>query len=587
VAEIPVSIMVRDNPVMKDAASIRTNAQVYRKIFASYSHKDEKIVEEFEKYSRATGDNYLRDVSILRTGELWNERISELIKEADVFQLFWSNNSMNSTYVRQEWEYALALGRPYFIRPVFWEDPLPEDKEKKLPPEDLRKYHFHKLPSGKIIYHSRKMQNASEDLVTDPHDEFLTTQTFLIKPDVMKSDSEQRGEFQKNQNVYAQPDFRESIEPGKPDKPPKKGDLEYKVSCSPPKDSSIHLQIPAEMKNRYLDLQIIGHGGFGRVYRGKRRKDGYDVAVKILNTSDPKMVKDVFSDLKRWVKLDHKNVVKLIDFNVIPTFFTETELCDRTLADLEKSLSTREAVQIMFEVCEGLKYLHARGIIHRDLKPRNILIKNNVPKISDLDPYRPDLDRYLSPVGIYTPFYAAPEQISSNSIDIRTDIWQVGVILFELIHGTLPFTGDSLAILLKNINSEKPSLPEADAPDKRIVNDIITKCLEKDPEHRYQSVTGLQKDLGGYLISVYRDDLKHAKGFEDIQRISSELMLISMKIGDNVSAYNYLMDLAQSSQGIKQQSAFDLADAIRMRIDAGIHELPDELILNAELLTGL
>jgi hypothetical protein len=64
-------------------------------------------------------------------------------------------------------------------------------------------------------------------------------------------------------------------------------------------------------------------------------------------------------------------------------------------------------------------------------------------------------------------------------------------------------------------------------------------------------------------------------------------MLISMKIGDNVSAYNYLMDLAQSSQGIKQQSAFDLADAIRMRIDAGIHELPDELILNAERLTGL
>lgn len=97
----------------------RTDVKPYRKIFASYSHRDTVIVEQFERYAAALGDRYLRDTVELRAGELWNDRLMEMIREADVFQLFWSSNSMHSDYVQQEYEYAMSLGRQNFVRPLY------------------------------------------------------------------------------------------------------------------------------------------------------------------------------------------------------------------------------------------------------------------------------------------------------------------------------------------------------------------------------------------------------------------------------------------------------------------------------------
>ena len=118
-------------------------ATPYRRVFPSYSHKDLAIVRQAEAYGRALGDVYLRDRVALRSGEQWNERLLELIEEADVFQLFWSHNSMRSDYVRREWEHAVSLRRPAFIRPTYWEVPMPESDHPRLPPEDLAGLHFH------------------------------------------------------------------------------------------------------------------------------------------------------------------------------------------------------------------------------------------------------------------------------------------------------------------------------------------------------------------------------------------------------------------------------------------------------------
>jgi hypothetical protein len=94
---------------------------------------------------RSLGDRYLRDVVDLRAGEKWEEQLLRLIEEADVFQLFWSTNSMCSPFVRQEWEHALVLDRSNFIRPTYWEIPMPESSDPPLPPEALRRLHFHWL----------------------------------------------------------------------------------------------------------------------------------------------------------------------------------------------------------------------------------------------------------------------------------------------------------------------------------------------------------------------------------------------------------------------------------------------------------
>lgn len=119
----------------------------YRRIFLSYSRRDSDIVEQCERYGSSMGDKYLRDVYSLRSGEVWQERLLQLIYKANIFQLFWSSNAMHSPHVRREYEYALSLKREKFIRPTYWETPFPEDGEKGLPPQSLRDLNFHFLGS--------------------------------------------------------------------------------------------------------------------------------------------------------------------------------------------------------------------------------------------------------------------------------------------------------------------------------------------------------------------------------------------------------------------------------------------------------
>ena len=159
-ADVPFSLRVdaaraADRPKLEPE---REAIRRYRRIFASYSHRDLPIVEQFERFVEATGDRYLRDHKILRAGEAWDDRLLELISEADVFQLFWSRNALASPHVRREWEHALSLGRDNFIRPVYWESPLPQ--AAGLPPEPLTRIHFQFL--GAIVPNAEEQHRSSE-----------------------------------------------------------------------------------------------------------------------------------------------------------------------------------------------------------------------------------------------------------------------------------------------------------------------------------------------------------------------------------------------------------------------------------------
>jgi TIR domain len=146
-AKVVLAIRVDRSAPRRAASDAHADeARPYRRIFPSYSHLDEAIVQQVEAYARTLGDEYLRDVTHLRSGEVWSERLAEFIRTADVFQLFWSHNSMDSRWVRQEWEYALSLGRAHFVRPTYWETPMPEAPERGMPPDVLRTLHFQRLP---------------------------------------------------------------------------------------------------------------------------------------------------------------------------------------------------------------------------------------------------------------------------------------------------------------------------------------------------------------------------------------------------------------------------------------------------------
>jgi len=117
----------------------RTEAQPYQSVFISYSHSDSRVVEILEQLYGSIGFTALRDIHFLRPGEKWQPRLLEKIEEADIFQLFWSNNAKRSDSVEVEWRHALGLQRPLFVRPVYWEQPRPE------PPRELQELHFHQL----------------------------------------------------------------------------------------------------------------------------------------------------------------------------------------------------------------------------------------------------------------------------------------------------------------------------------------------------------------------------------------------------------------------------------------------------------
>jgi len=159
-ADVNLSIRVDSSFVPKPATAetVQESARPYRNIFASYSHSDDPIVEELDQHAVAVGDRYLKDVRELRSGEVWSEALEDKIREADIFQLFWSTNSMQSDFVEQEWKYAMGLSRPYFVRPVYWEEPLPECEGR--PPDELKRLHFQRIHVHPGVAQTRRRRRA-------------------------------------------------------------------------------------------------------------------------------------------------------------------------------------------------------------------------------------------------------------------------------------------------------------------------------------------------------------------------------------------------------------------------------------------
>ncbi|WP_456423579.1 protein kinase domain-containing protein, partial [Thermococcus sp.] len=241
-----------------------------------------------------------------------------------------------------------------------------------------------------------------------------------------------------------------------------------------PTSSSAGLQLPADFLSqlayKYSDVELIGKGGFARVYRAKR-KDGKIVAVKIPLSLDENTGKAFLREITNWLHLRHPNIVRLYDANILPIPFLEMEYCESSLAKLRKPLPVEVAAYLIFNIAEGLKYAHSKGIIHRDLKPSNILLKGFTPKISDWGLSKAMTETHSTTLASFTPFYASPEQTSRRfeKPDHRSDIWQLGVIFYELVTGRLPFEGDDLIEVVSRIATDEPVPPGELNPEAKEV----------------------------------------------------------------------------------------------------------------------
>ncbi len=278
-----------------------------------------------------------------------------------------------------------------------------------------------------------------------------------------------------------------------------------------------NLTIGSMFANRYKVLETLGRGGMGVVFRAKDNQLDEVVALKTLRSDvlsqDPTLLQRFKLEIKLARKITHKNVLRTHDFGEwAGTPYISMEYLEGvTLKDLQKrkgALPLGVGLQIAKQMCHGLAAAHAQGVIHRDIKPQNMLI---IPETGDLkimdfgiatvsnvkDESHPG-DSAITGAGVVlgTPDYLAPELGRGQQADFRSDIYCMGVVLFELFCGKLPFTGESpLAIVVHHMQtppplprSIKPKLPED-------LQAVILKCLEKEREKRFQTVDELTDAL--------------------------------------------------------------------------------------------
>ncbi|MDQ3962630.1 MAG: Stk1 family PASTA domain-containing Ser/Thr kinase [Actinomycetota bacterium] len=265
---------------------------------------------------------------------------------------------------------------------------------------------------------------------------------------------------------------------------------------------------------RYAVLERVGGGGMAEVYRARDDLLGREVAIKVLHerfSKDRSFVERFRREAQSAANLNHPNVVSLYDYGSDDdTYFIVMEYIDgRSLADIisaEGPLLPERAAEIASDVAKALDRAHSGGLVHRDIKPSNIMITNSgQTKVTDFGIARAlggNGEQTMTQTGmvIGTASYLAPEQAQGNPVDGRSDVYALGVVLFEMLTGDPPFTGETpLAIAYKHVreNPDAPSVRNADVP--QALDSVTLKALAKNPDNRYASATEMHDDLQRFL----------------------------------------------------------------------------------------
>lgn len=272
-----------------------------------------------------------------------------------------------------------------------------------------------------------------------------------------------------------------------------------------------------KLAGKYTILRVIGEGGMGVVYEGRHDRLGQRVAIKVLREAErknPEVVARFEREARLAAKLKSHNVARVSDVDVLAdgTPFLVMEYLEGVDLDFELTqrgrLPLAEAVGYVLQACSAVAEAHALGIVHRDLKPHNLFLTDDgdgrvvklldfgISKITQEEPDSVTLTR--SSLG--TPLYMSPEQIrSARGADRRSDVWSLGVILYELTTGRPPFDGDGPAAVIAAITADTPANPSELRPEmSRGLSDAIMRALEKDPARRFQTVIELAEALKGF-----------------------------------------------------------------------------------------
>jgi serine/threonine protein kinase/Tfp pilus assembly protein PilF len=258
---------------------------------------------------------------------------------------------------------------------------------------------------------------------------------------------------------------------------------------------------------RYQIIEELGKGGMGKVYKVFDQEVQAKMALKLVKpevSADKNTIDRFRNELRIARDISHKNICRMYDLGrEAGNYFITMEYVSgedlKSFIRRSRQLVVGTAIFIARQVCEGLAEAHRLGVVHRDLKPGNIMIdKEGNAKIMDFGIARSISVKGITGAGVMigTPEYMSPEQVEGKEVDLRSDIYSLGIILYEMLTGQVPFEGDTPFTIGVKQKSEIPRDPkELNAQIPQGLSRLILRCLEKDKERRYQNADELKADL--------------------------------------------------------------------------------------------
>jgi serine/threonine protein kinase len=270
------------------------------------------------------------------------------------------------------------------------------------------------------------------------------------------------------------------------------------------------MSLAGETLGEYRIERLIGHGTMAEVYLAAHIAQGYPAAIKIIHEHllmDPNFIDRFRREAKILSDLDHPHITHIYGYEFFPkqAYIVMEYLGGGTLADRLKichehkeNLPLSDVLAIIEPISSATDYAHEHGLIHRDIKPANILFReNHDPVLTDFGLAFVMSDPRLSASNTITgtPAYLSPEQAKGNPGDSRSDVYALGVVLYEMLSGFTPFQGNVISVVMKHISEPPPSIRSFGRYLPRRIEDVVLKALEKQPHQRYQSAQMMARDF--------------------------------------------------------------------------------------------
>ena len=290
--------------------------------------------------------------------------------------------------------------------------------------------------------------------------------------------------------------------------------LTHTPPTHPPPEDTLDFSPGESFGPRYKIIEEIGRGGMGRVYKAKDKELGITVALKMIHpeySTKPHIIERFKKETLLARSLTHENVIRIYDLGEVDgiKFISMSYIKGQNLKELiltSRTLSVETVISITKQICEALRAAHSKGIVHRDLKPQNILVDSNGRVfVTDFGVAKSVEVQEDSAPGIIigTIQYISPEQAEGEKADLRSDLYSLGIIIYEMLTGEKPFKAETYTGYIQKHIHEKPKPPSKINPNIPLYLEKITlKCLEKDKYIRYQKAEEILHDLEEHKVAT-------------------------------------------------------------------------------------